>query len=77
MNPTVELKLFATLNKYLPADADRFAINAGSSVFDVIKALQIPEKEAKLIFVNGSKGSLETVLKGGERIGIFPPVGGG
>jgi molybdopterin converting factor small subunit len=77
MNTTVEIKLFATLRTFTPADASCYEIEPGICVSDLISALKIPMKEAKLIFINGSKGSLDTVLKGGERIGIFPPVGGG
>jgi molybdopterin converting factor small subunit len=77
MKTTVELKLFASLKKYAPADGDGFAIEPGIRLSDLISALKIPAEEAKLVFINGSRGSLDTVLKGGERIGIFPPVGGG
>jgi hypothetical protein len=30
----------------------------------------------KLIFVNGQKASLDTVLKNGDQVGLSPPVGG-
>jgi molybdopterin converting factor small subunit len=33
--------------------------------------------QAKLIFINGKKENLESRLYGGERVAIFPPVGGG
>ena len=34
-------------------------------------------KREKLIFINSKKGALSSTLQGGERIGIFPPIGGG
>ena len=77
MNTTIELKLFATLRKYAPDNADRLAIEPGSTIADLIEMLGIPLKEAKLIFVNGSIAKMDTVLEGSERVGIFPPVGGG
>jgi molybdopterin converting factor small subunit len=43
----------------------------------MVERLGIPLEKARLVFVNGKKADLETVLHGGERVGIFPPVGGG
>lgn len=73
----IELRLFATLTRFEPSNARRYPINTGSKVGHVLAELQIPQTEAKLIFINGVKGTLETLLYGGERVGIFPPVGGG
>ena len=47
------------------------------SVKDVVRALNIPEKDAKLIFINSVRQDLATTLQDGDRLGIFPPVGGG
>ena len=73
----IRLKLYATLRKFGPDDNDDLDIEPGSSVNDILKQLGIPDTDAKLIFINGKKGSINTILKGGERLGIFPPVGGG
>ncbi len=73
----IQLKLYATLRKYIPGDDDEINIEPGSSVSDILKQLGIPDIEAKLIFIDGKKGAIDTILKGGERLGIFPPVGGG
>ena len=61
----------------MPASAENYAIESGTSIRALLQQLDIPEDKAKLIFINGLKAELTTVLKGGERIGIFPPVGGG
>jgi len=75
---TVHLKLFATLGKFLPEGGERHVqIQPGATVSNLLSQLSIPESDAKLIFINGRRANLETVLKGGERLGIFPPVGGG
>jgi molybdopterin converting factor small subunit len=76
-NQHITIKLFATLNKFLPADSDRYPIEKGITVGDLLPRLDIPEVKAKLIFVNGKKGDLKTPLQDGDRVGIFPPVGGG
>jgi len=74
---SITLKLFATLGKFMPVSADNYRIEPGTSVRDLIAGLKIPEEKAKLIFIDGIKGELDSTLNGGERIGIFPPVGGG
>ena len=73
----IQLKLYATLRKYIPGDEDEINIEPGSSVSDILKQIGIPATEAKLVFINGKRGAVDTVLEGGERLGIFPPVGGG
>ena len=82
MKPRIQIKLYATLQKRKPdgdpdCDMDRFEIDAGMTVEHLLAALDIAVSEAKLIFVNGKRASLTTTMKGGERVGIFPPVGGG
>lgn len=78
MKTSIHLKLFATLKRFLPeSECGRFALDAGTTVRDLLGKLGIPESEAKLIFIDGKKAGLETMLSGGERVGIFPPVGGG
>jgi molybdopterin converting factor small subunit len=77
MTSTIDLKLFATLATRIPSNAAEFAIEDGMTVGRLIERLDISPSEAKLIFVNGVRKELNTVLRGGERVGIFPPVGGG
>jgi molybdopterin converting factor small subunit len=77
MRAQINLKLFATLQQFMPASADSFTIEAGSTIEHLLEQLEIPQSKAKLIFVNGVKADLSAALHGGERVGIFPPVGGG
>ena len=77
MDATIDLKLFATLAAHSPHETSRYPITSGMTVAHLIQLLQIPPVSAKLIFVNGIRVDLETRLNGGERVGIFPPVGGG
>ena len=77
MQTHIQIKLFATLQRFMPASAENYAIEAGTSIRTLLQQIDIPEDKAKLIFIDGLKAELTTVLKGGERIGIFPPVGGG
>ena len=77
MQATIDIRLFASLAAHAPDDATRFPIISGITVAQLIDLLNIPPTMAKLVFVNGIRVDLETQLNGGERVGIFPPVGGG
>ena len=77
MTITIDLKLFATLKKFSPQASDAHVVEAGTRVRTLVQQLGIPEKKAKIIFINSVKVTLDSVLKDGDRLGIFPPVGGG
>ncbi len=77
MKTNVTIKLFATLKKYAPPDADNYPITPGTTLKELIGLLNIPEDEAKIIFIDGVKGVLDSGLQGGETVSIFPPIGGG
>ncbi|MHC4560774.1 MAG: MoaD/ThiS family protein [Planctomycetota bacterium] len=48
-----------------------------SSLSDLLKYLKIPEKDAKVIIVNGLAVSVEHKLSNHDVVAIFPPVAGG
>lgn len=73
----IEVHCFATLARFSPADAATFAIDPGETAGSVIFRLGIPAEEIKLLFVNGAQASADTVLRDGDRLGVFPAVGGG
>ena len=73
----IQLKLFAALTPLSPENSDRVPVSPGTSVKEVLERLNVPIAKAHLIFINGVKRTLDTRLKGGERVGIFPPVAGG
>jgi sulfur-carrier protein len=73
----ITLKLFVTLAAYLPENAENYEVEEGTPVQTLIKDLNIPAETVKLIFVNGRKQEKTYVLKPGDRLGLFPPVGGG
>lgn len=77
----VDVYLYATLSQYLPADAsDRgttLDVGEKACIRDVVHRLEIPEKSIKLIFVNGVHAWMDSLLAEGDRVGMFPPVGGG
>lgn len=73
--------LAATLRKYIPgydpAVGCQLEVVPGTSIRQVARMLLISEEEVKLIMVNGVHQDWETMLRGDERVALFPPVGGG
>lgn len=70
------IKLFATLRQ------GRFKIQEGiypdtTTVEDIVKLLSIPKQELGIIFINGKYAELNTALREGDTLSIFPPIGGG
>lgn len=74
---TIQIRLFAGLDKYAPALPAPYPVKPGTSIARLLKQLAIPEDKARLLFINGKKATLQSILNGNERIGIFSPVGGG
>lgn len=73
---TIKVRLFATLRagrgKEVWLDVSDKAI-----VWDVIEALDIPESEVSILLINGRDALPDSLLKLGDVVSIFPPVGGG
>ena len=77
MTVYITINLFASLKKFTPVSSDSYPVKPGITVKTLLEELCVPEDEVKLVFVDGVKHDLAVVLKGGERVGIFPAVGGG
>ncbi|HWR40306.1 MAG TPA: MoaD/ThiS family protein [Patescibacteria group bacterium] len=77
----IEVRLYATLRERAPAEAElgvfAAALPAGSTVGDLLPSINIPVAEVQMIMVNGIGRELDTVLQDSDRVGLFPPVGGG
>lgn len=77
----IEVNLYATLKRYMKKEAGGKSsvmdVEDGVFVKDVIQKLKIPADSVKLIFINGVHAKRDTILKDGDRLGLFPPVGGG
>jgi len=76
-----EINLFASLAKFMPAKTGgkpcTIDIGEGTSIRKLLQDLAVPENEIKLIFLNGVHAGGSEILKNGDRIGVFPPIGGG
>ena len=73
----IDLKLFVTLSKYLPKDSECLEIPEETTIEKLISDLGIPGDLVKLIFINGKRQDRKYRLKNNDRVGLFPPVGGG
>ena len=77
MESHIQIKFFASLQKFMPASAENYAIEAGITVGELLEQLDVPLDMIKIVFIDNVHAELTSILKGGERVGIFPPVGGG
>jgi sulfur-carrier protein len=72
----VKIKLFASLQKGR-FDTGELEFPDGTRIRDVLEIIGVSESEAALIFINNTHAELDSVLKDGDTLAFFPPVGGG
>ena len=74
----VTVKFFAMLREYGPVK-EMVSIPENSRIKVLFKRYQIPKEAWRtIIIVNGRPHKdLETILKNGDIVSIFPPIGGG
>ncbi|MBU1611358.1 MAG: MoaD/ThiS family protein [Proteobacteria bacterium] len=73
----ITLKAFATLQKYMPEHADAYEVPEGTTVQELLDRLGLSDDQVRLVFINGAHVSLQAVIAEGDRLGLFPAVGGG
>jgi sulfur-carrier protein len=80
------LKLFASLSRFLPAEAQRTScleldLAPGTSVQELITCHRIPPEQCSLVLLNGvfvrPEDRAARVLAEGDVLAIWPPVAGG
>jgi molybdopterin synthase sulfur carrier subunit len=73
--------LSSTLRKYHPhydpLKGLELVFDGEKTVAEVCRKINIPVEKIKVIMINGKSESFDYILKGDERVGLFPPVGGG
>ena len=77
---TISVKLFATLKKYLPAGSEggmKLTLANGATVAEVIDALKIPREQTAMFVAGDTYVNVDTPLKDGLELSIFPPLAGG
>ncbi len=76
----LEIRLYATLRQAAPAaPAGVFSLDvpAGATVAQVLGLIKIDPADVRMIMVNGLAAEPDHILKDGDRLGLFPPLGGG
>ena len=72
----IEIRLFATFREgrekinYMEAEKIK-------KVSDALEILRIPEEEVAICLINGRHSTVDTEVKDGDILAVFPPVGGG
>ena len=78
---TVEVRLYATLQKYYPdlgiGEALVITLDDKARLGNLFDELKIPKEEITIIIVNGKWEEESYLLQDGDRIGVFPPIAGG
>ncbi len=79
MTPTpasAEFRFYEELNDFLPPERRRasfaYSVAGTRSVKDAIEAIGVPHTEVDLILVDGESVGFERVLRGGERVAVYP-----
>lgn len=77
----VEVRLYCGLERCVPGitfgQPIMVEITGGFTGKDLLKKINVPEEKAFIILVNGLHKDLDAVLSEGDRVSIFPAVGGG
>jgi molybdopterin converting factor small subunit len=78
----VEIKIFSTLKRYVAGSDmlvgdNRWELPKGITARELGKKLKIPDKEIKIILVNGRKADEDQVLHEDDSVYIFPILMGG
>jgi molybdopterin converting factor small subunit len=75
----IDVRLFANLRAGADHDRTEFQVIArpGLTVRGVAQQEEIRLADIQMILVNGRRASIDTPLVDGDRLGLFPAVGGG
>ena len=77
----LQIFLNATLRQYVadynPYEGISLEVDPGTPVARVISQLGLPAQDVTLIMVDGRRQEADFSLQGNERLGLFPPIGGG
>lgn len=75
------VKLSTTLRDCVPGyDAEAglsLDMPEGTSVRELARHIQVPSEEIKIVMINGRQSEATDTLRDGDRVALFPAVGGG
>lgn len=73
----ITVKCFATLKPFEPQAAAAYTAPDGVTVGGLMDHLGIPRDEVKIMFINNKHTTIDATIHDGDRVGLFPAVGGG
>ncbi len=75
----IEVRIFSTLRKFVSGSEKPIKVNIDeeATINDLLNFINIPPQKVKFTFVNFRQEPFPYRLKEGDRVGIFPPSGGG
>jgi molybdopterin synthase sulfur carrier subunit len=77
----IDVKLSSALRPYVPGYNPLVGLQLNAkpdlTALELITSLGIPPKEVKIIMLNGRAVDRESLVRDGDRVGLFPAVGGG
>jgi sulfur-carrier protein len=76
MSGHIDLKLFADLRKFRPGSGP-VSIEGPCKIGPLLDRLGIPGKKAAIIMLNNKHATLRDTVSPGDRLAVFPPLGGG
>lgn len=79
---SAEVNIFSSLRHHVPSsekhfEGDKWDMPEGTTVGQVLKMLNLPEREVRILLINGRHDDKERVLKEGDFSLVFPPMMGG
>ena len=75
----INLKCFSTLVNIDTCDyknSTEYDLAEGQTVEDLVQFAGIPKEDVKIVFVNNRIVNFDTILSGGDQVGLAPAVGG-
>jgi len=77
----LEVRVFSGLEKFIPGarfgQSIEVELQEGITVGELVDSLGIPRNQVFTALVNGRHSAMDAVLQAGDRVSLFPPVGGG
>lgn len=77
----LEVRVFGGLEKMIPGAVFgkpmEVRADQGTTVRELLEIIRVPEDQVFTVLVNGVRTGKGDILKPGDRVAFFPPVGGG
>jgi len=77
----VKVRLYGTLRKYHSGkaigEAAVLPVFESTPLSALLKKINVPAEVVKLIFFNKQQKDVVYLLKDGDQVAVFPPIGGG